>query len=790
MSLRLVSGLPPLFWIVLACILAAIAWWVYWRETRQAISSPLSWTLPTLRALAIAIVTLTLAEPVLESEKREGEPGRIMVLLDHSESMSLDDRTTEDEATSSDRLQRARSLIGLQPRSSDANVEEISAGLVEALSDRFDVSIHKCIDGTTLPLWDSRTEVAKDAMSGAAMPDTASTNKANDRDFSRTSCLGEWLDWAGVSSSESTTRPVVVLLSDGQSNDGKSPIEAAESLTSKGIAVFTIGLGASETLDDLAIKDVKLPNRAYFDDSLAGSISIEERLEATNYQIEIRFLNELVWSKELTAKRSENRKVDYDFPVKEIVTIAQKELGSEIEISQLPAKLEFKIVCGSDRIAANNVRSAFTSITTQKAKLLLIDGRSRWETRYLKNMFTRDPAWDLVCYIAKPNPIGGYRLEPSSRASIPATETELFEYNLIILGDVPGKVLGEPFQKLLVRFVETRGGGLIVVDGARGHLESQHNESLHELFPVRWNAQVTSLEAKPRLTETGRGLEVMRLDELGSVNTSSDSGWNSLPPLQYVRSVRVRSGAEVILEAKSDISTEPLFVTQRFGAGRVLYSATDETWRWRYRVADKIHTRLWNQLARWTMAPPFSVNNEFVSLDAGKPQYEVGERIEIRSRLRDSRGEPYTNQSVTAILEDDAGREFRLRLDPDDQIPGDYSSSTQGLEPSSYGVQLEVSGIPNSALQVRTNFSVSAPQSIELSATTCNEELLKTIASTTGGDYFHESDISGLVQRLRPLSGGSISLRTTVVWDSYWWFSAGMLLLVIEWILRKRSGLV
>jgi hypothetical protein len=30
----------------------------------------------------------------------------------------------------------------------------------------------------------------------------------------------------------------------------------------------------------------------------------------------------------------------------------------------------------------------------------------------------------------------------------------------------------------------------------------------------------------------------------------------------------------------------------------------------------------------------------------------------------------------------------------------------------------------------------------------------------------------------------------TVLWQSYWWFSAVLSLLTIEWILRKRLGLV
>ena len=36
-----------------------------------------------------------------------------------------------------------------------------------------------------------------------------------------------------------------------------------------------------------------------------------------------------------------------------------------------------------------------------------------------------------------------------------------------------------------------------------------------------------------------------------------------------------------------------------FGAGRVYYHAFDDSWRWRYEVADLYHVKFWNQLASY-----------------------------------------------------------------------------------------------------------------------------------------------------------------------------------------------
>ncbi|MFT4559350.1 MAG: hypothetical protein ACI92S_004740, partial [Planctomycetaceae bacterium] len=43
---------------------------------------------------------------------------------------------------------------------------------------------------------------------------------------------------------------------------------------------------------------------------------------------------------------------------------------------------------------------------------------------------------------------------------------------------------------------------------------------------------------------------------------------------------------------------------------------------------------------------------------------------------------------------------------------------------------------------------------------------------------------------LDPLSSGRVVESSMLIWQSYWWFAAMILLLAVEWILRKRAGLL
>ncbi|MEI9896009.1 MAG: hypothetical protein WDN28_19605 [Chthoniobacter sp.] len=82
----------------------------------------------------------------------------------------------------------------------------------------------------------------------------------------------------------------------------------------------------------------------------------------------------------------------------------------------------------------------------------------------------------------------------------------------------------------------------------------------------------------------------------------------------------------------------PAVVERPFGAGKVMYQAFDDSWRWRYEVADQYHVRYWNQIANWMAELPFAVRDKLISLDAGALVYRPGDSADLRVRLRDGQG--------------------------------------------------------------------------------------------------------------------------------------------------------
>ncbi len=266
--------------------------------------------------------------------------------------------------------------------------------------------------------------------------------------------------------------------------------------------------------------------------------------------------------------------------------------------------------------------------------------------------------------------------------------------------------------------------------------------------------------------------------------------WGELPPPHNLSCVEALPDAEVLLDVSVGDKRFPVMVLRSFGAGRVFYSAIDETWRWRYKAADTYHQRFWIQLANAMMAKPFTVSDQYASLDTGAASYPHGAAADIRVRLLGLDGRPATDTTVDALLWRDGQVVSTARLDPDETIPGLFRGRTTALDDGHYEVTLQASGYSREVLKAKTEFVVEPLDTGELEETACNEELLREMAGESGGQYLREEQCGELVAVLRPLSNGHVVESDTLLWQSYWWFSAIVGLLAIEWMLRKRAGLL
>jgi len=590
----------------------------------------------------------------------------------------------------------------------------------------------------------------------------------------------------------------VVLLSDGQHNhetaDTDSPIKMAKVMGSRGVPVYAVGYGAKTPPRDLAVLAVNAPESVFAEDRVKGEILLKDNMPAgTPMQVKIEIDGEQVWQEQLTTANSHRRTLQFDFPIKELVEDRVADSTSRMDALSLPLPIKVIIdpVDGELR-EDNNSSEIHVRAVTRRRRLLLIDGRPRWEYRYIESMFDRDEQWEVNAIIADPSVSRDPKnaiVRGDQLGEFPDDRDELFSYDLIILGEVPRNALRLTELEWINQFVSSRGGGLMLIDGRRGKLRDYSDTPIEAMLPIKWKGSQSEGFRATRLSLTPQGQTTAALN-LESDSAASTERWSQLPPPRWVAPVVSLPGCETLVEALRGEQRSSALVLRRFGAGNVLYAAHDESWRWRYEVADQFHSRFWNQIAGWIMEPPYAVHDKFVSIDTGGFTYEKGESADLRVRLRNEQGDPVLQATAEAIIYQDGEVVATLPLKADDNDGGIFRATTDKLAEGTYEVGVRATGFAEEQLKARAAFAVLGDPRGEMNVLHCDEDLLRQVAHHSGGQYLREEEIGSLPELLAPLSDGHIEDRETVLWRSWFWFMPLMGLFTAEWIIRKKAGLI
>jgi hypothetical protein len=97
---------------------------------------------------------------------------------------------------------------------------------------------------------------------------------------------------------------------------------------------------------------------------------------------------------------------------------------------------------------------------------------------------------------------------------------------------------------------------------------------------------------------------------------------------------------EVFAEHPSDTTRDgrkaPLLVLGRFGGGRTLFSAIDDSWRWRFYTGESVFDTYWIQQIRYLARAKKLGQRRFI-FTSSRPTYEQGrEQVQVQVRVLDA----------------------------------------------------------------------------------------------------------------------------------------------------------
>lgn len=757
--------------VLIVLILAAFLWFTYnyWKDGTR----PSWWfkgPMVALRMLAIAALLTMLAQPVLRLNHSDKVRPNAVILVDNSDSMNRPDprlpasrATIEANATGLDALQ-----VGSQTRLARANALLNRAKALTELSKRYNVRLYSfAAKPHPVPL---PTQAGKQqGYQFAIAPDPKFGDSTQ-----MGSALRQPLD-------ELAGQPIAgaIVISDGGSNLGEDPLATAEAAKQAGVRVSALGIGDPTKTKDIAILSVLADDVVRVNNTVSVYAALTQR-GYTGRTITVTLKrNGVTVGSEALKLGPDDQKQEVRF---NYVPTQGGQFFYTVETAVLPGEIA----------ADNNKRTFPQTVISKKLKVLYVEEEPRYEYRYLHNAIMRDTSLDFACLLLNGDNLnsGGEGNYPIK--GFPATEKELFDYDIIVLGDVPRAYFSDPQLQAIRRFVEDRGASLLVIAGEQHMPHEYAGTPLEAVLPA-----VVSFSPNPVLTEEpfqwqltpeGRRSPIMQLDENEAENSRI---WSTLPGMFWAAGVpRVKPGATVLATHQNRRNSDglyPVVVYQPFGSGKCFLELVDSTWRWRWRVGDRYFYRYWGQVFRTLTPKELPGNSRFVQLNADRSAYRLGQKVLLNARLLDSYYHPIKADTAIATVRTGTGQEQKLNMQPTPGSPGLFTAQLQPDRVGRYEVSLYSPSTPGA--RATAGFVVET-EALEKQRPELDETLLRKVASAGGGKYYRADQ---LAEWIKSLPNNGLTVRTEEeleLWDAPLLLVLFITPLALEWLIRKRTGLL
>jgi hypothetical protein len=763
--------------VVLSCAVLII--WLYRHEGQ--VSMPMKMTLAALRIALVVLAVFMLSEAVLSVE-RTGLP-YFVVMVDDSASSQIADQFANPK-TRGALAELARPLANGKEEPSRLAVAQgwlsrDEAGVLRTLQKQNKVRIY--LSSTSLRLLaeiDSPEEIAPALEKLRGVEAKGGQTRLGDN------VRKVLTELRGAPPS------AIVLLTDGQTTDGESLAKAAEFAARKGVPLFPIGLGNPEPARDLELTDLLVEEVVFVDDlvrfqaklvahGFSGQEVVIRLKEKDRTSADPKAARDLESIKVTAPPDGQARRIEIGHRPKET-----GEISYILEIDPQPRELQTE----------NNRIERTVNVRKEKLKVLFVDSEPRYEYRYLKNYLEREETIDLRVVLLSSDPEYSEQ-DRSALPTFPAAKDELFEYDVVLIGDADPSFLSLSQMQNLGAFVTEKGGGILFIAGANFDPLSYRGSPLELLLPIELadarnpTAVGNAITAfRPELTVEGRANPIFRF---GDDEATSAQIWQNLPELFWFLEAPRKKPAALVLAEHPTLSGSdgklPIFLYQFVGAGKSMFSAVDDTWRWRFRVGDRYFGRFWIQTIRF-LARSKLLGQRQAEVQTDRRRYQRNQPIQIRVRFPNPGIAP-SGGEVNVQVEQKGHGSRKLALRP---APGSRNLFEGALPQEAEG-EYVVRLLPPPVLEgpiPTATFRVEPPAG-EMERIPMNEPELIQAATLTGGKFYTPENTARLLDELpRPEKVPLDTDPPIPLWNT--WAVLGLFLAVVtmEWVLRKRKQLV
>lgn len=760
------GGLPP--WVLFTLALAAF-FAVLGAYRAEKITPGRRGALIALRCAVVALVLAVLCRPTLVLQRNRVETSHVAVLLDASMSMASRDRDAEGQR-GPPRIERVQ----------DALLADEAAPLRSLLKHngvqfyRFSGAAESAAFAATVENVDALADAVR-----ATQPEGVSTDVARAIE-------------TVVEKGQGRRLAAIVLASDGRATQSGPLKDALELAAGRQVPIFPVRVGSPEPVRDIEVGPLRAQDGVFVNDLLAVEAQLSSRGLAEPTAVTVNLVEDRTGA--VVAAES--------------ITLDPNAASSTIELRTKPTaagaaryRVEVPAIGGEINVE-NNVDRVDVTVVEGGLRVLFVEGYPRYEYRYMKNALLRESTMQVsVLLLEADEQFIQEGTEPIRR--FPDTPEELNRFDVVVFGDVDprGGWLTPSQMNMLLDFVGNEGGGFGLIAGERASPHRYLGTPLEKLVPIlidpgflgRYDAPLTT-GFQPRLTADGRRSRIFRFS---AERDRNDAMLDALPELYwFARTLGPRPGATVLLEHPSlqaENGPMPLLVTGRYGAGRLLFLATDDTWRWRRHTGELLHDSFWVHAMRELRREFKGSQDRRYTLRTDRRTYAYGSTVRVQIEMLDSQLLSAHREGVEVTVFDHTAAEpsplKRFEAQPIGPQSRIFEGSFVPVRPG--GLTIQATGIitPPGERAGSVEVRIERPD-LEAKRPEADHESLERIAAATGGRVLEPENLADAFSAIRDRSVQIPDDIVEPLWDSKLILVLFVLMISMEWGLRKAFGLL
>jgi hypothetical protein len=777
------SVFPTLAWPewVPAVLLIAVAVWTWWnyRRERGPAGRVFRSLLVGLRLAAVVVLLFMLQGWMLQRHRTDLP--ELVLLLDVSGSMDTHDAIADVALRSeiATRLAATKFEEGTRLDLARLLLLENDQSVLRRLQEKYRLKVYAIGDHATQLNPEDKDFAA--AIRGLAAD--ASSSKLG-------KCLRDVLE-----GQRGRPTSAVILLSDGINTEGRTLSDAAEYARRKTIPLYAVGIGNDHAPRDLRLADLLFEGEAFVNDMVHFDFKLAATA-AAGQQAKV-VLRRVGQTEKLAEETVKIEKDGEATPVR-LIHRPTKEGEWEYEIA-----IEAK---SPDANPENDRLSALVRVHNATIRVLLVQSGPSYEFRFLKTMLERElnpndegePGKRGFQVVLQDADVQFAETDKSALRLFPVTREELFAYDVILFGDANPSFFSQTMLQNVADFVKERGGGVVFIAGPKFNPVAYRDTPLAGILPIdpataRYpdpDADLTQ-EVRPRPTPLGLSTGTLQLSDSRIDNIQL---WSQKLPGMYwwVETPHLRPGARVLLEHPTKTGSQglplPLLSLQFIGSGKVMFQAFDGSYRWRFRVGDEFFARYWIQTIRYLSRAKVLGQDRSAELTSDREEYQRGEPVMLRLKFLDDRKAPAEDDGVSLMLERPGSPRRTITARRTSDSRGIFEATLTNLAEGRYRAWLAAPSLEGQP--PAKEFRVVAPPG-EQARLEMDAAELKAAAKISGGKFYTFVTASQLIDDLPPGRQVRIeSLPPQPLWNSPLLAGLFVLLLVAEWLARKKAGML